>query len=176
MLGPVLMTILESSKFVASVFRNSTMLWRDEPPLLEDPAWFSLLPATDALALASPLALWSADFLSFFWWTDSRNAVTPPFLHVKIRYVYPGSRTQIFLSMIQDPKDSDPGSASKNLSTAFLTQKIVSKLSVIWYGMFIPDPGSGVWFFPFRIPDSVVKKTSNPGSGSATLKKTKQIS
>ncbi len=38
-----------------------------------------------------------------------------------------------------------PGSASKNLS--ILTQKMVSKLSEIWSGLFSPDPGSGSWLF-----------------------------
>jgi hypothetical protein len=40
------------------------------------------------------------------------------------------------------------------------TQKIVTKLSKIW----VWDPGSG-------IPDPGVKKTPDPGSGSATLLK-----
>ncbi len=43
------------------------------------------------------------------------------------------SRIRIFSFSI-----SDPGSASKNLS--ILTPKIVSKLSEIWSGLFIPDP------------------------------------
>jgi hypothetical protein len=38
----------------------------------------------------------------------------------------------------------------------FLTQKIVTKLSVILFSLFIPDPG-------------VKKKSLDPGSGSATL-------
>ncbi len=36
-----------------------------------------------------------------------------------------------------------PGSASKNLS--ILSQKIVSKLSELWSGMFIPDPDLDVF-------------------------------
>ena len=145
MLGPVLMTILESSKLVASVFRNSTMLWRDEPPLLEDPALFSLLSATDALALASPLAFWSADFLSFFWWTDSRNAVTPPFLDIEkqcwIRDAYPGSR-------IQGQKDSGSRIRIKEFKY-FLPKKLF--LSFRKY-----DPGCSsririLVFYPSRI-------------------------
>ncbi len=56
----------------------------------------------------------------------------------------------------------DPGSTSKNLS--ILTQKMVSKFSVIWSGLFIPD-----FLHPFRIPDPGVKKAPDPGSGSATL-------
>ncbi len=46
------------------------------------------------------------------------------------------------------------------------TQKIVTKLSKIW----VWDPGSGKNLF--RIPDPVVKKAPDPGSGSATLQKT----
>ncbi len=51
-------------------------------------------------------------------------------------FFHPGSRIRIF----------HPGSTSKNLS--ILTQKIVFfKLSEIWSGLFIPDLGSGSWFF-----------------------------
>jgi hypothetical protein len=42
----------------------------------------------------------------------------------------------------------DPGSASKNLS--FLPQKIVSILSEIWSGLFLPDPDPD-FFYPSRI-------------------------
>ncbi len=45
----------------------------------------------------------------------------------------------------------------------FLIQKLVSKLSEIWSGMF-PDLD---FFLPIR--DSGVKKALNPGSGSAPL-------
>ena len=45
------------------------------------------------------------------------------------------------------------------------TQKIVTKLSKIW----VWDPGSGKDLF--RIPDPGVKKAPDPGSGSATLKR-----
>ncbi len=45
------------------------------------------------------------------------------------------------------------------------TQKIVTKLSKIWFG--IRDQGSGKSLF--RIPDPGVKKAPDPGSGSATL-------
>jgi hypothetical protein len=51
---------------------------------------------------------------------------------------------------------------TKNLS--ILTQKIVSKLSEIWSGLF-PDPD----FIPIPIPDPGVKKAPDPGSWSATL-------
>ncbi len=64
-------------------------------------------------------------------------------------FFHPGYRVK----KIPDPES---GSASKNWSTVFLTQKIVSKLSEIWSGMLfriwtpdpdldllpIPDPGS----------------------------------
>ncbi len=63
---------------------------------------------------------------------------------LRSRDVYPGSWIRIF--SIPDPGSTrflDLGSASKNFS--ILTQKIVSKLSEILSGMFIPDPGS--WFF-----------------------------
>jgi hypothetical protein len=45
------------------------------------------------------------------------------------------------------------------------TQKIVSKFSKIW----VWDPGSGKNLF--RIPDPVVKKAPDPGSGYAKLNK-----
>ncbi len=75
-----------------------------------------------------------------------------------IRDVYTGSK---FLPS----RNPDPVSASKNLST--LTQKIVSKLSEIWSGFFIPDPDPD--FLPSRIPDPGVKKAPDPRSGSAPL-------
>jgi hypothetical protein len=59
----------------------------------------------------------------------------------------------------------DPGSASASKNLSILTQNIVSKLSEILSGMFVPDPDFD--FLP--IPDPVVKKASDPGSGSATL-------
>jgi hypothetical protein len=52
----------------------------------------------------------------------------------------------------------DPGSASKNLS--ILTQKIVSKLSEIQSGLFIPDPDPD--FYSSQIPDPGVKKAPDP--------------
>ncbi len=88
---------------------------------------------------------------------------------LRIRDVYPGSRIRIYPSRI-----SDLGSIRFRIPnlhqriSEFLTQKVVSKLSEIWSGMFIPDPGS--WFFyPSRIPDPEVKKVRVPGFGSATL-------
>ncbi len=78
---------------------------------------------------------------------------------LRIRNVYHGSRIMDPKFSISDPKFFPPwipGSASKNWS--IFTQKIVFKLSEIWSGLFIPDPG--------------VKKASDPGYGSATLTKT----
>ncbi len=77
----------------------------------------------------------------------------------------PGS--EFFPSKTQGQKDPGFGPAAKNLS--ILTQKIVSKLSKIWSGLFIPDPDPDPDFYPSRIPDPGVKKAPNPGSGSATL-------
>jgi hypothetical protein len=45
------------------------------------------------------------------------------------------------------------------------TQKIVTELSKIW----VWDPGFGSGKNLFRIPDPGVKKSPDPGSGSATL-------
>ncbi len=53
----------------------------------------------------------------------------------------PGCLSRILLFSIPDH-----GSASKNLS--ILTKKnkkMVSKLKKIWFGLLIPDPGSGCW-------------------------------
>ncbi len=49
-----------------------------------------------------------------------------------------------FPSLIPDPGSKrfpDPGSTSASKNLNILTQNIVSKLSEIWSGMFIPDPG-----------------------------------
>ncbi len=45
---------------------------------------------------------------------------------------------------------------------SILTQKIVSKVSEIWSGMFIPDPN--VNFLPIPDPRPRVKKAPDPGS------------
>jgi hypothetical protein len=52
-----------------------------------------------------------------------------------------------------------------------VTQKIISKLSEILSGMFIPDsdPDPDLDFYPSLIPDPGVKKAPDPGS--ATLLK-----
>ncbi len=61
-------------------------------------------------------------------------------------FYWPLTRTHTRIQNIQcwesgvftpDPNFNHPGSASNNLS--ILTQKIVSKLSEIWSGLFIPD-------------------------------------
>ncbi len=52
-----------------------------------------------------------------------------------------------------------PRSASKNLN--ILTQKIVSKLSEIWSGLFIPDPDPD-FFYPSRIPGSKRHRIPDP--------------
>jgi hypothetical protein len=70
------------------------------------------------------------------------------------------------LSLLPDPgskNTSDPGSGSKNLS--IFNPKIVSKLSEICTGMFIPD--SDLDFL--LIPDPGIKKGKAPLPGSATL-------
>ncbi len=79
-----------------------------------------------------------------------------------VRDVYPGS--EFFPSRIRTSSIPYPGSASKNLS--IITQKIVSKLSEIWSGLFIPDTDPD-FFYPFRMPDAGVKRA--PDRGSATL-------
>ncbi len=82
-------------------------------------------------------------------------------------FFHPGS--DIFPSRIQTVSIPDPGSASTNLS--ILTPKKNKKwfLSSRKY-----DPGSSsrirmLTFYPSRIPVPGVKKTPDPGSGSATL-------
>jgi hypothetical protein len=57
----------------------------------------------------------------------------------------------------------------------FFTRKIVTKLSKIWVwdpGSEIQDPGSGKNLFRIREPSPGVKKSPDPGSGSATLENT----
>jgi hypothetical protein len=71
---------------------------------------------------------------------------------------------------IPDPNFFHPGfgSASKNLSV-LLQKKMVSKLSEIWSGLFIPDPDPGTRPDFLPIADPGVKKAPDPGSESATL-------
>ncbi len=70
---------------------------------------------------------------------------------LRIRDVYPRSRIRIFSIPV-------PVSASKNLG--ILTQKMVSRLSKLWSGLFIPDPDSD--FLPIPDPGSRGQK----GTGS----------
>jgi hypothetical protein len=72
------------------------------------------------------------------------------------------------LSRIPDPYFFHPGSASKNLS--ILIQKTVSKLSEVWFGLFIPDPDPD--FLPIPDPGSRGQK----GTGSATARNNLQAS
>ncbi len=90
---------------------------------------------------------------------------------LKISVADPGclSRIRIFPSRIQGLKkipDFESWSASKNL--LFVTRNIVSRLSKIWSGMFIPDMELD-FFTGSRIQGS--KKPPDPGSGSAILLK-----
>jgi hypothetical protein len=75
------------------------------------------------------------------------------FSGLRIRDVYPGSRSDFFLSRVKKIPDPDPHERTEVL----LIQKIVSEVSEILSGMFIPGPDPGV------------KKALDPGSGSATL-------
>jgi hypothetical protein len=83
-----------------------------------------------------------------------------PWPVVRIRDVYP--RIRIF-------SIPDPGSQIQFRILVkkfkYFNPKMVSKLSEIWSGMFVPDPDLD--FSP--IPDPGVKKAPDPGSGSATL-------
>ncbi len=109
---------------------------------------------------------WRKSHLPWQWWTTSPTvrpscatdqagrdtSVSQKMLRIRDVYpwsgfFYPGFRIQIFFY---------PGSASKNFS--ILTQKIVSELSEIWSGLFIPDPD----FLPIPDPGSSGRK----GTGS----------
>ncbi len=83
-------------------------------------------------------------------------------------------RIKLYMLRILDPESAtnfsipDPGSkrhrisgsVTKNLS--IFNQNIVTKLSEIWSGMFMPDPGSG--FLPSWSPEPGVKTALDPGS------------
>jgi hypothetical protein len=83
--------------------------------------------------------------------------------HIKVQFITANNSlccgSGIF---IPDPNSFHPGSALKNLS--IFSQKMVSKLSEISFGLFIPDsdPDS------LPVPDPRVKKAPDPGSGFAT--------
>ncbi len=85
---------------------------------------------------------------------------------LRIPDVYSRSRIQIF--SIPDQEFFYPGSriCIKEFSS-ILTQKMVSKLSEIWSGLFIPDPDPD--FLPILDAGSKGQKAPDPGSGSATL-------
>ncbi len=74
----------------------------------------------------------------------------------RIRDVYPLIWIRIFFI-------PDSGTTSENLS--ILPQKIDSKLSEIWSGLFIPDRDPD--FLP--VPDPGVKKALFPGSATLLL-------
>ncbi len=72
----------------------------------------------------------------------------------------PRSWIRIFPSRIPDPNFFHPGSSSKTLS--ILTPKNVSKLSEIWFGLFILDPDHD--FYPSRIPEPGSRGQKDTGS------------
>ncbi len=72
---------------------------------------------------------------------------------LRIRDIYAGSRIWIF--SITDAGYLIRGKVP--YLKVFLTYKIVTKLSEIWFGMFFPDPRSGSGFLS-PIPDPGVKK------------------
>ncbi len=82
---------------------------------------------------------------------------------LRIRDVCPGF--DFFSSRIPGQTDSRIHIRIRNKEFTYLTQKMVSKLSEIWSGMFIPDPDLHL----LPIQDPGVKKAPDPGSGSATL-------
>jgi hypothetical protein len=84
---------------------------------------------------------------------------------IEISVADPGCLSRILIFSIPYP-----GYASKNLT--ILTQKMVSKLSEIWFGLCIPDPVPD--FLPILDPRSRIQgskrhRIPDPGSGSATL-------
>jgi hypothetical protein len=58
-----------------------------------------------------------------------------------------------FPSRIPDPNFSHLGSRIRIKRFKYFNTKIVSKLSEIWLGLFIPDPDLVFFFYPSRIPD-----------------------
>ncbi len=83
-------------------------------------------------------------------WTPATQSKWSPVLRIRavypgsrIRGVYTGSRIRIFSIRIKE--------------ISILTQKIVSKLSEIWSGLFITDSDQD--FYPSQIPDPGVKQT-----------------
>ncbi len=92
---------------------------------------------------------------------------------LRIRDDYPESRIRIF--SIPDPNFFYPGSRIWIFSISdpnqrilsILTQKIVSELSEIWSGLFVPDPDPD--FLPIPDPGSRDKKAPGPGSRISDL-------
>jgi hypothetical protein len=81
---------------------------------------------------------------------------------LRVQNVYRGSRIRAF-------PITDPGSASKNLSTIFKYLNPKWFLSSRKY-----DPGCSSWiriliFYPSRTPDPGVKKVPDPGSGTLVI-------
>ncbi len=72
----------------------------------------------------------------------------------------PGSRVK------KDSRIPDPNPYThRRIKLSILTQKIISTLSKIWSGMFVPDTDLGF----LSIPNPGVKKELDPVSGFATL-------
>jgi hypothetical protein len=81
----------------------------------------------------------------------------------------PDPRSEFLPSRIQGQKDPGTRIQGKKKKLCIFNPKIVSELSEIWSGMFIPDsdPGSESWFFTHPGPRG--QKAPDPGSGFATL-------
>jgi hypothetical protein len=92
---------------------------------------------------------------------------------LRIRDVIPDPN--FFPSRIQGQRDSRIRIRIRIKEFRYFSPKNRSKVSEIRSRMLIPgpDPGSGIriliFYLPIRIPDPVVKKSPDPGSGSATL-------
>jgi hypothetical protein len=98
---------------------------------------------------------------------DIENSVLRAHKKIAEWWVFFSDYIRMAISCVADPgclsririfSIPDPGFPSKNLS--ILTQKMVSVLSELWSGMFIPDPDP--YFYPSRIPDPGVKKAPDP--------------
>ncbi len=66
---------------------------------------------------------------------------------LRIRDVYPGFRIRNFPFRNQDQRDSGSRISIKEFKN-LSTQKSVSKLMEIWFGMFIPDPDLDFFIYP----------------------------
>ncbi len=92
-------------------------------------------------------------FLVAFCHLNKKNCVNSS---IYIIQCIPVLRIQIFFH--PDPNFFHPGSASKKKN--ILTQRIVSKLSEIWSGLFIPDPDPDF----FTHPGSRIQESKGTGS------------